>query len=652
MARVFSVVVIVALIGAFSLHSQTPDETLRSYYVSRFISQTSEVSPSSWLIDRNKTKISILSLLDKKDAKETKLNDFDMRDYLVRAYAPHFQALTLITNADLAYHLQVFGAGDEAHLYEVLFKSQTIFGEVFGAYMLASGATENIAELKERQAMLHVLLENSAMRNAMRKGVKDVQAVQGSLLDLFHPRGISSSPYLSASLKKKGEGALKATDDAVQARLSKVNSGYAWPLLTNPLRLPNVLLSNYLTLGFIGFGLLEAKAILSGIFTCGPFSCGGCIKGGCIRGGKLLLGSLSAAMQGYFAYQFYIDHTQLATLNAILNDRLGALKMLLDALVAVDGISGLPQKLQVAVSAKQISDIEYLRNALATLNEQNDSHLFQANLARAYVVLELFEKVRPELEKLLVQMGKIDFYVAVADALEQNKGPLTFVNFSESQTPLFEAQGLINPLLYAKNAQPNVVSVGTAKPSTVVLTGPNASGKSTLLRAVATNVIHLAQTLGLATAHQLTLTPVHALHGFLESRDFSGKSSSYESDIDRIIGVVKVHRGLEPHQKAMLIVDEILSSTNAKEALIGSKEILKELAKSTQGMTLVSTHLYGLGELGESDAPLFHNQHMELLREGTRVKLTYRLVEGVSNDTNALDIVSQEFAEFIEGQIK
>ncbi len=247
-----------------------------------------------------------------------------------------------------------------------------------------------------------------------------------------------------------------------------------------------------------------------------------------------------------------------------------------------------------------------------------DTHLFQINLIKANSVLAGAREMKDLLSKLVLETARLDFYLAVSERMARGSKDLCFVQFVEAKVPTLDAQGLWNPLLSSeKSVRNRVVLEGDSK--VMLLTGPNASGKSTLMRAVGINVLFLAQTLGIASASSFILTPFKAVYGFMQTADSLGERSSYETEATRIVGAVKINA-----QPKIIIADELFSSTNAKDALIGSQEILSILEAQEHSAALVSSHLSGLNASSEF--------HMD----------AYQIISGPNAKTNALELFERE----------
>ncbi|MGN0167479.1 MAG: hypothetical protein ACI4AB_05530 [Acetatifactor sp.] len=166
----------------------------------------------------------------------------------------------------------------------------------------------------------------------------------------------------------------------------------------------------------------------------------------------------------------------------------------------------------------------------------------------------------------------------------------------------------------------------------VLLTGSNASGKSTFLKTVAVNAI-LAQSIHTCTADSYR-APLFTIYSSMALRDDMGSGESYY-----IVEIKSLKRILdaaaEEGKPVLCFVDEVLRGTNTVERIAASTQILKSLSGSGI-LCFAATHDIELTELLASD---FDNYHFEEdVREGD-VFFNYRLQPGKAVTRNAIRLL-------------
>ena len=166
----------------------------------------------------------------------------------------------------------------------------------------------------------------------------------------------------------------------------------------------------------------------------------------------------------------------------------------------------------------------------------------------------------------------------------------------------------------------------------VLLTGSNASGKSTFLKMVAINAI-LAQTVHTCTASRYE-AHIWRIYSSMSLRDDIESGDSYYmveiKALKRILTAVK-----EEGMPVLCFVDEVLRGTNIVERIAASTQILHSLyGKSV--LCFAATHDVELTELLKEE---YHNYHFEEEIIDGDVCFQYRLLPGKATTRNAIKLL-------------
>lgn len=200
--------------------------------------------------------------------------------------------------------------------------------------------------------------------------------------------------------------------------------------------------------------------------------------------------------------------------------------------------------------------------------------------------------------------------------------------------PSFEAHDLGHPLLPESTAVRNSLSLGASSPRVLIVSGSNMSGKSTLLRAVGTNVV-LALAGAPIRASKLELSPL-ALGATMTFGDSLQQGHSrFYSEILKIRDIVSLTNGSEP---VLFLLDEILGGTNSHDRRIGAQAIVRSLVNAG-AIGLVTTHDLALTELAADPGVHARNVHFEDHIEDGRMRFDYRMRDGVVERSNALELM-------------
>ena len=106
-------------------------------------------------------------------------------------------------------------------------------------------------------------------------------------------------------------------------------------------------------------------------------------------------------------------------------------------------------------------------------------------------------------EGLLEQLGTIDYYYSLFKLTE--KYDTCYPKMLDNKKPILDYNNLYHPYIGSK-AIKNSITIGNKYPSNVIITGPNAGGKSTMIKSIAISLL-TSQTIGLAFADEFNFTP-------------------------------------------------------------------------------------------------------------------------------------------------
>jgi DNA mismatch repair ATPase MutS len=87
-------------------------------------------------------------------------------------------------------------------------------------------------------------------------------------------------------------------------------------------------------------------------------------------------------------------------------------------------------------------------------------------------------------------------------------------------------------------------------------------------------------------------------------------------------------------------MDEIFNSTNYEEGVAGAYIVAKELGKIPNSLAIVTTHFPYLTKLSKTGN--FLNYKFEVQKEGSTLKPTYYIKEGISKQHLALDMLEKK----------
>ena len=255
--------------------------------------------------------------------------------------------------------------------------------------------------------------------------------------------------------------------------------------------------------------------------------------------------------------------------------------------------------------------------------------LFYMDLIRFNKALHDLQKHMGEVDRLITVTGELECAVAVGSFRNSLREGwcMPELRMEEGKNLYLRAEGLYHPLLR------EAVSNDLQAKRGVLLTGSNASGKSTFLRAVAVNAL-LAQTVHTCAASKYQ-APFYRVYSSMSLRDdLEGGDSYYMVEIKSIKRILdQVER--EGERPVLCFVDEVLRGTNTVERIAASTQIMKKLAAG-RALCFAATHDVELTKLLSG---AYDNFHFEERIEENDIFFPYKLMEGPASTRNAIALL-------------
>ena len=171
-----------------------------------------------------------------------------------------------------------------------------------------------------------------------------------------------------------------------------------------------------------------------------------------------------------------------------------------------------------------------------------------------------------------------------------------------------------------------------------LITGSNASGKSTFIKAVAVNAV-LAQAINTCAAKRFVMPSAEVITSMAVRDDLMAGESYF---IREIRYLKRILDSITEERVTICAIDEILRGTNTGERIRSSRAILEYL-RDKNCIALVATHDKELTELLGDD---YLNYHFSEEIGEEDIAFSYKILEGPATSQNAVKLL--EFAGFPE----
>lgn len=219
--------------------------------------------------------------------------------------------------------------------------------------------------------------------------------------------------------------------------------------------------------------------------------------------------------------------------------------------------------------------------------------------------------------------------------LMKNKYNFSFTNFIENNTPKIEGIGFRHPCLNKTDVIKNDINIQ----NNIIITGPNAGGKSTFIKTLLINIL-LSQTICISTSDSCSLTPFKKINSQINVPDTKGHESLFEAEMHRCLYNLQDLEKTNDNDFTFIIMDEIFNSTNPVEGIAAAYAIVKKISEYKNCILIFTTHYIYLTKLAKT-TNRFINYKMNVIIKGENITFPYKLIKGLSKQYIALELLKQ-----------
>jgi hypothetical protein len=215
-----------------------------------------------------------------------------------------------------------------------------------------------------------------------------------------------------------------------------------------------------------------------------------------------------------------------------------------------------------------------------------------------------------------IQDGKVNFALFI----EQSKKAVIHNNY---YAPLKNASPVKNTIKFKKN---------------MIITGPNASGKTTILKSALINIL-LTQQFGCGFYESASIKPFNYLHCYLNIPDTSGRDSLFQAEARRCKEILDIIQN-NTNENHFCAFDELYSGTNPEEAEQSAIAFMKYITKYNNTSCILTTHFIKVcKKLAKSK--MITNYRMKTENTNGQLDYKYILEEGISNVKGGIMVLQQ-----------
>ena len=173
----------------------------------------------------------------------------------------------------------------------------------------------------------------------------------------------------------------------------------------------------------------------------------------------------------------------------------------------------------------------------------------------------------------------------------------------------------------------------------ILVTGPNAAGKTTLLKATLFNVL-LSQQIGHGFYSSAVVAPYDKIHCYINIPDTGGRDSLFQAEARRCRNILAEIESLPKGTRHFCVFDELYSGTNPYEAIGSAEAFLRFIGENPNVSFVMTTHFLELcARLGSHKR--ISNRHMEARCDDDGMHYSYKLERGISKVRGGVEVLRE-----------
>ena len=263
--------------------------------------------------------------------------------------------------------------------------------------------------------------------------------------------------------------------------------------------------------------------------------------------------------------------------------------------------------------------------------ELNDIYIFENNLKKfntSGYMLQCYYKLysNPIYENCIRYSvgfhGYIDNLLGIHKNIQANI--VSYATFDHKQSCSFQKQ------YYPGLTHENPVKNNCNFEKNMIISSPNKSGKTTILKSTALNII-FSQQIGCGFYTSATLTPFTHLHSYLNIPDTSGRDSLFQAESRRCKDIIDtISQYNDSKFRHFCLFDELYSRTNPTEASKAGYAFLEYLHQHHNVKFILTTHYLSICKKFKNSNDIQNYKMVVNVNPDGSFEYTYKIKKGIS----------------------
>jgi len=247
-------------------------------------------------------------------------------------------------------------------------------------------------------------------------------------------------------------------------------------------------------------------------------------------------------------------------------------------------------------------------------------------------------------ETLLYSFGFCG-YLELIEGLQENiqEKKISFAKLSKKSKSKMKMKSSFKQAYHPSLMNEKPVKNNCNFKNNMIITGPNASGKTTILKTTLINTI-LTQQFGCGFYSEATMYPFNHIHCYLNIPDTSGRDSLFQSETRKcndIINSIKENSVKETH---FCVFDELYSGTNPEEAAKCGYAFLLYLSQQKNVSFALTTHYLDICKNIQNNADINNTGNYQMVvdkKDDEPMKYKYTIKKGITQVNGGIEVLKQ-----------
>jgi len=273
------------------------------------------------------------------------------------------------------------------------------------------------------------------------------------------------------------------------------------------------------------------------------------------------------------------------------------------------------------ISCYVTSDINY--NIINITNTMTNIYKFWKNK----------NNIKEIIDNLLITIYTLD----IINQISKTKFNLNY-SFPQYNNQITQIWNMKNPLLSDMQIS-NPLSLN----KNIIITGPNAAGKTTYVKSLLSNII-LSQTIGLTYSNKSLIKIYDCIYSFMRINDELGSKSYFEAEAELCAKMINKSIDIQNLNKSgIFFMDEPMHSTPPIEGISTAYAVCEKIGTNSNVDLLITTHFFKLTTLENTYPYNFINLSVNAIHNvDNSFTFPYKIKKGSSNQCIAIELLDKK----------